>query len=88
VPAKSVDAGFEWVGGHATTMVNKSLHPAAPVYEPWYARMEPGFRDCAVVSGFPLDFPGLHLVKTTRFELLGFFGSRNLYVYVSSAPGC
>jgi hypothetical protein len=50
--------------------------------------MEPGFRDCAMVSGSPLDFPGLHLVKTTRYELLGFFGSRNLYVYVSSAPGC
>jgi hypothetical protein len=89
VPAKAVDAGFEWVGGHATTMVDKALDPAAaPVYEPWYGRMEPGFRECAVVSGSPLDYPDLHLVKTTSYELLGFVGSRNLYVYVSSAPGC
>jgi hypothetical protein len=89
VPAKAVDAGFEWVGGHATTMVDKALHPrGAPVYELWYGRMEPGFRDCAVVSGSPLDYPDLHLVKTTSYELLGLVGSRNLYVYVSSAPGC
>lgn len=37
VPAKAVDAGFEWVGAHATGVVNKSLHPAGPAYEPWYA---------------------------------------------------
>ena len=89
VPAKAVDAGFEWVGAHATGIVNRSLHPPrAPNYEPWYALMEPGFRECAVVSGSPLNYPNLHLVKTTSYELFGFVGSRTLYIYISSAPGC
>ena len=88
VPAKAVDAGFEWVGAHATGIVDLSLHPEAPAYEPWYALMEPGLRECAVVSGSPLKSPNLHLVRTSSHELLGFVGSRTLYIYISSAPGC
>ena len=89
VPAKAVDAGFEWVGAHSTGIANRSLHPAgAPTYEPWYALMEPAFRECAVVSGSPLDYLNLHLVRTSSYELLGFVGSRTLYIYISSAPGC
>ncbi len=88
VPAKSVDAGMEWVGTHATGAVNKSLHPSAPAYEPWYALVEPGFRECAVVSGSPLTYPTLDFVKTLTYEVLGFVGSGTLYIYISSAPGC
>jgi hypothetical protein len=88
VPANAVDAGFEWVGAHASGIVNPSLHPAAPAYEPWYALTEPGFRECAVVSGVPLNYPNLHLVRTSSYELLGFIGSRTLYIYISPAPGC
>ena len=88
IPAKEVDAGFEWVGAHTNGDVNRSLQPLAPAYEPWYARMEPDFRDCAVVSSSPLTYPNLKLVKTLNYELLGFVGSRTLYIYKSSAPGC
>ena len=88
VPANAVDAGFEWVGGHATGVVNRSLHPAVPAYEPWYAVMEPGFRECAVVSGSRLNDPHLHLANTATYDLLGFAGRRTLYIYISSAPGC
>ena len=88
VPAREIDAGFEWVGAHATGVVNRLLLPAAPAYEPKYAQEQPGFRECAVVSGSPLNYPNLHLVKTTSYELLGFVGSGTLYVYKSSAPGC
>ena len=88
VPAKSVDAGMEWVGAHATGVVNKSLHPTAPAYEPWYALVEPDFRECAVVSGSPLSYPTLDFVKTLNYEVLGFVGSGTLYIYLSSAPGC
>ena len=88
VPAKSVDAGMEWVGAHATGVVNKSLHPTAPAYEPWYALVEPGFRDCAVVSGSLLNYPTLDFVKTMNYKVLGLLGSGTLYIYISSAPGC
>lgn len=88
VPPTEVDAGGEWVGEHATGIVNLSLHPAAPAYEPHYARIQPGFRDCAVVSVPSLNYPNLHLVKTTTYELLGFVGSRTLHIYISSARGC
>lgn len=88
VPTREVDAGFEWVGAHATGIANTSLHPAAPPYEPWYALMEPGFRECAVVSGTPLDYPDLRLVQKSSYDLLGFTGRRTLNIYISSAVGC
>jgi len=89
VPATAVDAGFEWVGDHATGIAILSLHPAsAPAYEPWYALMEPGFRECAVISGSPRNYPNLRLVQKTSYELVGFIGHRTLYIYVSSSSGC
>lgn len=90
VPAKSVDAGFEWVGAHATGTVDLSLLAENPVpaYKQWYAQMEPGFRECSVVSGSPLHYANLHLVRTTHYELLGVIGRSALYVYRTSAAGC
>lgn len=88
VPANEVDAGFEWVGAHASGVANVLEQPSAPNYEPFYALVQPGFRDCAVVSNAPLDYPELHFVRTTSYDLLGFVGSRPLYIYKSSAPGC
>jgi len=89
VPATAVDAGFEWVGAHAIGIVNLSLHPAsAPAYEPWYALMEPGFRECAVTTASPLSYPNLRLVQKTSYELVGLAGRRTLYIYVSSSSGC
>lgn len=54
IAAGEIDAGFEWVGSHATmgTLAYRKL-AGVPAYETWYDQMFPGFRDCAVVSGSP-----------------------------------
>jgi uncharacterized integral membrane protein len=88
VPANEIDAGFEWVGAHTTGVANPSLHTSSPPYESWYAVMEPGYRDCGVVSGSPLSYRTLRLLRKTSYELAGLGGSRSLYLYISSAPGC
>jgi 4-amino-4-deoxy-L-arabinose transferase-like glycosyltransferase len=88
VPSTSVDAGFEWVGAHARTNADTSLHPVVPSYELWYGSMEPGFRQCAVVTGSPLVAQTMHLVRTTHYQLYGFAVPTPLFIYVSSAPGC
>lgn len=88
VPPTMVDAGFEWVGANATGTATPGLHPVSPRYEPWYAQMEPGFRECAVVSGAPLEDAALRLIGKPSYALVGFAGRRQLYVYLSSAPGC
>jgi len=88
VPANTVDAGFEWVGVHATGVFDASLYPKVPPYETWYAAMQPGFRECAVVSGSPLNDPYLHFARTSTYEALGFAGRRTLYIYISHAPSC
>ena len=83
-----VDAGFEWVGAHAGSDAVPTRRPSAPTFERWYGLMEPGFQECAVVSGSPLDDPVMQLVRTTYYERYGFTGHTPLYVYVSSAPRC
>ncbi len=88
VRATAVDAGYEWVGAHARG--DRPQSPSSvPAYESWYARLEPGFHECAIVSASPLSYPDLHLTKATNYRLLGFIGRRTaLYVYLSSAAGC
>lgn len=87
VKASQVDAGFEWVGAHSTGFVQPSRNPIVPNYEPWYAQMEPGFRECGVVSAAPLR--GLHLVGVVHYRQLGFMGRRSpLYVYTVSKSAC
>ena len=88
ISAHSVDAGFEWVGNHARSNADSSLRPRAPTYERWYGLMEPGFRECAVVTESPFSAPGMHLLQTTEYQRYGFAGRTPLYIYVSSAPEC
>ena len=89
IAASEVDAGFEWVGSHATedTLAYRKL-AGAPAYETWYDQMFPGFRDCAVVSGSPQGEAALELVGTTRYNELGFAVPERLYIYVVRSPGC
>ena len=89
IAASEVDAGFEWVGSHATkgTLAYRKL-AGAPAYETWYDQMFPGFRDCAVVSGSPQMEAALELLGTTTYNELGFAVPERLYIYVVRSPGC
>jgi hypothetical protein len=87
--ATTVDAGFEWVGNHATTVAKPGRRAAdAPPYETWYDQMFPGFRDCAFVSGSRLDEPALVLMRAVSYNELAFAVPERLYLYAVRRSGC
>jgi hypothetical protein len=83
VTAGTVDAGFEWVGAHASS-------PADPArgkgYALGYPHMFASFRQCAVVSGSRFVGTPLRLVGTVSYESLGIARRQTLFVY--KAPSC
>jgi hypothetical protein len=80
--ATAVDAGFDWVGGHATTLAVRGRRVAgAPSFETWYDEMFAGFRDCAFVSGSPVAKAHVALLGTVRYHEVGFAVPEDLYIY-------
>jgi hypothetical protein len=87
--ASTIDAGFEWVGSHTTATAEPGRKVAgAPPYETWYDQMFPGFKDCAFVSGSPLDEPSLVLLRSLMYNELAFAVPEHLYVYAVRGVGC
>jgi hypothetical protein len=81
VPADRIDAGYEWVGYHATT----PAYPRRPFYQMWW----PAFRPCVVISSSPQTLPDERLVGTTTYALRLVTGPNvPLYEYRVGAPGC
>jgi hypothetical protein len=86
VPAGAIDAGYEWVGAHATTNP-QPVHaiPTAPLYRGWW----PGFVSCGVVTASPLPPPSGALVGVERYRLYLFAGPEvDLYLYRVDRAGC
>jgi len=89
VPAAWIDAGFEWVGYHATGVADVSK--PFPDGATRYTRLWSSYRQCVVVSSSRLTWPGLELAATRpeAYRRLLFVGARTrLYVYRSTDPGC
>ena len=88
-PPGAIDAGFDWVGDHATVVARPGRAVAsAPGYEMWYDQMFPGFQDCALVSGSRLLWTSLRLVRITSYDEVAFAGTEHLYIYVAHSPRC
>ncbi|MEA2653177.1 MAG: hypothetical protein QOI37_404 [Chloroflexota bacterium] len=86
---ETVDAGFEWVGLHATGLARLTAPREPSMTE--YAVKFPSFHQCAVVSSTPLDFAGFTLVVTwpDAYRLLLFAGpSEPMYLYRVADAGC
>jgi 4-amino-4-deoxy-L-arabinose transferase-like glycosyltransferase len=85
--AGTVDAGYEWVGYHAT-----GAETGANTYSVnWYEAAWPSFRPCAVVSNSPLDIGALRLIRVDRSAYMQylFFGpAEPLYLYGALLDGC
>jgi hypothetical protein len=89
IPADSIDAGYEWVGAHASQLVIPER--ALETGERWYFPIAPGFRPCAIVASSALIEPGIRLQGVTRdaYRLLLVGGPATpLYVYRSVRPDC
>jgi dolichyl-phosphate-mannose-protein mannosyltransferase len=87
--AETIDAGFEWVGFHAVGLAELTASREPSMTE--YAVKFPSFRQCAVASSSPLDFPGftLVLIRVSAYRLLLFAGPEEpMYLYRVSGPGC
>lgn len=87
--AETVDAGLEWVGFHATGPARLAAPRAPSMTE--YAVKFPSFRQCAVASSTPLDFPGFTLILTQvdGYRLLLFAGpTEPMYLYQVAGEGC
>ncbi len=87
--ADAVDAGFDWVGSHATTAAKRARQVSGlPSYVMWYDQLFPNFRDCAFVSGSLPAPHGTSLVGRVRYNEFGFAVPEYLYIYVVRARSC
>jgi hypothetical protein len=82
----AIDAGFEWVGAHATTPANLwTAIKTNPAYRGWW----PAFRPCGIATGVPQAPEGTSLVGTERYRLYLVAGPLvDIYLYRSSDPAC
>jgi Dolichyl-phosphate-mannose-protein mannosyltransferase len=86
VPAESVDAGYEWVGYHATGPASFAV-PALT----WWEGIFPSFRLCGFVAATPQNVPGARLVEVDlhAYRLLLFAGTdETLYLYRVEGRQC
>ena len=86
VAADEIDAGFEWMGDHATTPGDPTNRTSkVTFYRSWWSE----FRECGRASATATAPPGSHLVGTIDYDL-GLFAGRTttIYLYRFSTPGC
>jgi hypothetical protein len=84
--ARTVDAGYEWVGSNAT-MPADMTNPGhgVPPYRGWW----PQLQVCGLVTASPVAPRHDHLVAIESYQLYLFAGPDvPLYLYRSSAAGC
>lgn len=87
--APTVDAGFEWVGAHATAAAEVTgSAPTSDRYRTSWASMFPSPTICIVESSSPLNDGRLTLVGTERWQPLLVLGSARLYTYATHERGC
>jgi hypothetical protein len=86
--ARTVDAGYEWVGYHS----NGPVQPGSPAPGLiWNIDRWSLLRPCSVVSNSPLDDPNLRLVRVSRSAYLQYllFGpAEPLFLYGTAGFGC
>ena len=86
--ARTVDAGYEWVGYHASGTGNSG----SPAYGlTWYDDILLPSQPCAILSNSPLGVPGFRLISvndSAYLQYLYFGPAEPLYLYGSLADGC
>ena len=81
-----IDAGYEWVGYHATSPGDPTIRTSTDTfYRSWWS----SFNRCGIVSSERLDLPGAELVGTTTYALNLVIGPvETLYLYRVSSSEC
>jgi 4-amino-4-deoxy-L-arabinose transferase-like glycosyltransferase len=86
VPADEIDAGFEWIGYHATTPGDPTNRTSTrPFYRSWWSQ----FRECGRASAIATPPSGSQLVGTIEYDLGLLAGpTTTIYLFRFSTPGC
>jgi hypothetical protein len=77
----AVDAGFEWVGAHATTVANLQQPFTGKGAMDWWTKWFAHPQICAVVATSRLTTPGLELIGTRQWNLLLAASPERLWIY-------
>lgn len=86
IPADQIDAGYEWMGFHATTQGDPTIRTSR---ETFYRSWWPSFVECGVVSSEPSTLPDRELAGTTEYALNLIAGpAETLYLYRLTSPDC
>lgn len=82
----AIDAGYEWVGYHATTPGDPTDRSSTQTfYGSWWQEFKP----CAIVSGQLVDNPEWELIETRAYALHLFAGPKApLYLYGVATSEC
>jgi hypothetical protein len=86
MPANEIDAGYEWVGYHATAPLDLQVpQPGTTFYASWWPHMT----RCGVVSSSSTPPLGGTLVDRINYQINLVVGpTATLYLYAMDAPGC
>ena len=90
LPAMSIDAGFEWLGEHATSDTARVDLPF-PNNATRYSRLWASYHQCVVVSSSRLHWPPLELAEVHKHGYRNYLvrgAWRPLFIYRSTAPEC
>jgi hypothetical protein len=79
LPATTVDAGFEWVGFHATGVADANASGDAT--RPNWAMMDGQPAACVELTSSPLDDPNLTFVRVARWRTWLVLGSAGIFEY-------
>jgi hypothetical protein len=87
IATNEIDAGYEWLGYHATVQAR----PGRPAPDPviWYRGWWPAFRMCGYVSAVPDPSVASRFIGTMSYRLFLVAGdTEQLYLYRVNDPGC
>jgi Dolichyl-phosphate-mannose-protein mannosyltransferase len=86
--ARSIDAGYEWVGYHTN---QQEILEDEPFVLPWYYEAVPADAPCAIVSNSLLEggvLTLIHINKDAYSRYLFFGPGEPFYLYAASLDGC
>jgi len=85
LPPLAIDAGFEWIGAHTTTVADPARRVGGDPFQSWWTKMFALPTPCVEVANSALTAPGYRLGGTMTWRPLLVAGTAHLYIYRRTA---
>jgi hypothetical protein len=85
LPPLAIDAGFEWIGAHSTTVADPARRVGGNPQQSWWTKMFALPAPCIEVANSVLTSPGYRLTGTVSWRPLLVAGTAHLYIYRRTA---